>query len=82
MPRLAVRRYLEPLARAGVDVVVLGCTHYPLLRAVIEDEVRARIGPDVAVVDSAQATAADVQAFLEARGLARGRDRRARSSCG
>jgi glutamate racemase len=31
VPRLAARRYLEPLARAGVDVVVLGCTHYPLL---------------------------------------------------
>jgi glutamate racemase len=72
VPRLVVRRYLEPLARAGVDVVVLGCTHYPLLRAIIEDEVRARIGPDVAVVDSARATAADVKAFLEARGLARG----------
>jgi glutamate racemase len=71
VPALVVRRYVEPLARAGVDVVVLGCTHYPLLRAVIEGEVRARIGPDVAVVDSAHATASDVKAFLEARGLAR-----------
>jgi glutamate racemase len=71
VPRLVVRRYVEPLAKAGVDVVLLGCTHYPLLRAVIEDEVRARIGPEVAVVDSARATAADVKAFLEARGLAR-----------
>jgi glutamate racemase len=71
VPRLVVRRYVEPLAKAGVDVVVLGCTHYPLLRAVIEDEVRARIGPEVAVVDSARATAGDVKAFLEARGLAR-----------
>jgi glutamate racemase len=71
VPRLAVRRYVEPLARAKVDVVVLGCTHYPLLRAVIADEVRDRIGPDVTVVDSAHATAADVGAFLLARGLAR-----------
>jgi len=70
VPALVVRRYVEPLARAGVDVVVLGCTHYPLLRAVIEGEVRTRIGPDVAVVDSAHATASDVKAFLEARGLA------------
>src|SRR5271163_2326372 len=46
VPRLAIRRYLEPLARAGVDVVVLGCTHYPLLRDVIEAEVRAQIGTD------------------------------------
>lgn len=71
VPRLAIRRYLEPLARAGVDVVVLGCTHYPLLRELIEDEVRERIGPHVAVVDSAHATALEVRSFLHARGLAR-----------
>ena len=71
VPRLAARRYLEPLARAGVDVVVLGCTHYPLLRAVIEEEARAMIGPHVAVVDSAHAAASDVRAFLESRGLAK-----------
>ena len=71
VPRLVVRRYVEPLAKAAVDVVVLGCTHYPLLRAVIEDEVRSRIGPGVAVVDSARATADDVLSFLQARGLAR-----------
>jgi glutamate racemase len=71
VPRLAVRRYLEPLAQAGVDVIVLGCTHYPLLRELIEEEVRQRIGPDVAVVDSARATALEVRAFLEARDLAR-----------
>jgi glutamate racemase len=71
VPRLVVRRYVEPLASAGVDVVVLGCTHYPLLRGAIEAEVRAGIGPHVTVVDSAHATAADVRTFLEARGLAR-----------
>jgi glutamate racemase len=71
VPRLVVARYVAPLARAAVDVVVLGCTHYPLLRGVIEDEVHARIGPDVAVVDSAHATAVEVRAFLEARGLSR-----------
>jgi glutamate racemase len=71
VPRLVVRRYLEPLARAAVDVVVLGCTHYPLLRGVIEQEVHAGIGRHAAVVDSAHATAADVRDFLRARGLAR-----------
>lgn len=71
VPRLVVRRYVEVLASADVDVVVLGCTHYPLLRQVIEDEVRAHIGDHVAVVDSARATASDVRAFLESRGLAR-----------
>ncbi len=71
VPRLAIRRYLEPLGRAGVDVVVLGCTHYPLLRPLIEEEARARIGEGVKVVDSAHAAAADVRAFLMSRSLAR-----------
>lgn len=71
VPRLVVRRYVEVLASADVDVVVLGCTHYPLLRPVIETEIRACIGAHVAVVDSARATASDVGAFLQARGLAR-----------
>jgi glutamate racemase len=71
VPHLAVRRYLEPLARAGVDVVVLGCTHYPILRRVIEDEVRDRIGPQAAVIDSAHAAARDVGEFLSTRGLTR-----------
>ncbi len=71
VPRLAVRRYLEPLASARVDVVVLGCTHYPLLRPVIEAEARAMLGEHVRVVDSAHAAAADARAFLETRGLSR-----------
>lgn len=71
VPRLAVRRYVEPLARAGVDVVVLGCTHYPLLRKVIEDEVRDLLGPEAAVVDSAHASSLDVRDFLTARSLTR-----------
>jgi glutamate racemase len=75
VPRLAARRYLEPLAKAGVDVVVLGCTHYPLLRDVIEDEARALLGREVRVVDSARAAAADVRAFLESRKMNRDGER-------
>lgn len=71
VPRLAVRRYLEPLAAAGVDVIVLGCTHYPLLRAVIEHEARAMIGEHVRVVDSAHATASDTAELLRAQQLLR-----------
>ena len=71
VPRLVVRRYIEPLADAGVDVVVLGCTHYPLLRTIIEDEVRERIGPHVAIVDSASRAAEDARSFLQSRGLTR-----------
>lgn len=71
VPRLAARRYLEPLARAGVDVIVLGCTHYPLLFSVIEEEAKAMIGPQVTIIDSARAVAREVAHFLEARSLLR-----------
>jgi glutamate racemase len=54
------------LKRAGVDVLVLGCTHYPLLKALL-----ARvIGPDVALIDSGEATADAVRQEVEQRGLA------------
>jgi glutamate racemase len=60
VPELAVERYVTPLIRAGAGVIVLGCTHYPLLRNVIE-RVAARVaGRDVPVVDSAEATAREV----------------------
>ncbi len=69
VPRLAARRYLEALARGNVDVVVLGCTHYPLLRPVIEVEARSLMGANVRIVDSAHATAGDVKDFLQARSM-------------
>jgi glutamate racemase len=69
VPRLAIRKYLEPLARANVDALVLGCTHYPLLRPLIEEEARALL-PDVEVVDSAHATAAELATLLRSRDLA------------
>jgi glutamate racemase len=71
VPRLVVRRYLAPLGRARVDVVLLGCTHYPLLRPILEGEVRDVLGDAASVVDSAHATATEVRTFLETRGLAR-----------
>ena len=48
--------YLAPLLDAGIDTLVLGCTHYPLLRGTIEQVA----GPDVAIVDSAETTAKKV----------------------
>lgn len=50
--------YLEPLIDAGIDTLVLGCTHYPILRGTIEKVV----GEDVAIVDSAETTAQTVAA--------------------
>lgn len=53
-------QYLAPLKAAEVDTVLLGCTHYPLLSAVI----RLVMGPDVSLVSSAEETALDVYRAL------------------
>lgn len=58
VPRLAARKYLEPLAEVDVDTIVLGCTHYPLLNETIHDVAADLLGHEVVVVDSAEATAA------------------------
>lgn len=61
------REYLDPLKAAGVDTVVLGCTHYPLLTGVISFV----MGDDVTLVSSAEETAKDVYRALATRGLER-----------
>jgi len=65
VPRLAVARYVEPLIRAGARVIVLGCTHYPLLAPLITSVARDLAGEEVTVVDSALATAEDVVRFFD-----------------
>ncbi|WP_300007760.1 glutamate racemase [Pseudonocardia sp.] len=59
--------YLEPLQRARVDTLVLGCTHYPLLTGVLQ----IVMGPDVTLVSSAEETAKDLVRTLWDTGLAR-----------
>ena len=57
VPELAVRRYLEPLLSVDARVIVLGCTHYPLLKPTIT-RVAAELSQEpILVVDSAEATA-------------------------
>jgi glutamate racemase len=64
VPRLAIRRYVEPLVAANVSVIVLGCTHYPLLKHTIAEVAAELAGHFIPVVDSAEATAAAVQAWI------------------
>jgi len=71
VPEEVVRRYLAAFETRAVDTVVLGCTHYPLLRAVIESEGRAALGEALAVVDGAEATAATLERILDERELRR-----------
>lgn len=58
---LTARRYLGALKKRGIDTLVLGCTHYPLLK----DTIARFMGADVTLVDSAQETAHEVQSVLE-----------------
>ena len=58
--RRAAAGYLAPLKREGVDTVIMGCTHYPLLSGLLQLE----LGPDVVLVSSAEETAKDVYAAL------------------
>ncbi len=60
-----LRPMLDPMVEAGVDVVVLGCTHYPYLRA----EIQSYMGPGVVVIDSGVAIARRVESVLDAAGL-------------
>lgn len=67
-----VRRYLDPIFAADVashpDCLLLGCTHFPVLQAVM----RRVLDPAVAIVDSAETTARTVRRLLDERGLAAG----------
>jgi len=55
-----VKTYLAPLKEAGVDTVILGCTHYPLLKPVI----RKVLGDKVVLIDSAKQVAIEVKKIL------------------
>ena len=65
VPRLAAEQYLAPLLEEGIDTLILGCTHYPLLQEVI----REAAGGSVTLVDSGEATAAETAALLKQRGI-------------
>ncbi len=62
---LIAKSYLAPLVDAKIDTLVLGCTHYPLLKRVIG----TTVGRDVRLIDSAEETAAETAAVLADAGL-------------
>jgi len=68
--RIVVEEYLAPMLADRIDTLILGCTHYPLLKTVIADVA----GPDVALVDSAEALADAAAARLAADDLLRPAD--------
>jgi glutamate racemase len=58
--RLVAKEYLDPLINNDIDTLVLGCTHYPLLKNVIQDIV----GPKIKLIDSAESTAKEILRVL------------------
>jgi glutamate racemase len=66
--KLALKQYLQPMVDHRMGVLVLGCTHYPVLRPLIEK----MLGPQIPVIDSARLCAEDVTKRLTAQGLLRG----------
>lgn len=60
---LTARSYLGPLKDSGIDVLILGCTHYPLLKTTIQKAV----GDGVKLIDSAEETAMEIKRILHER---------------
>ena len=57
---LAVQMYLEPLIKEKIDTLILGCTHYPLLRPIIQNV----MGPEVQLIDSGAECVRDISVLL------------------
>lgn len=57
---MIVRKYLAPLKRSQIDTLILGCTHYPVLRNLIQRKIGARVN----LVDSSEAIAMQIQRHL------------------
>jgi glutamate racemase len=58
---MIIKKYLHPLKVRQIDTLILGCTHYPLLK----DKIQRKIGKKVDVIDSSKAVAKKVKAFLD-----------------
>lgn len=63
--KLIAKEYLQDLKDFGVDTVILGCTHYPLLSGVIQEV----MGEDVTLIDSGMAASLEVEDYLNGRGV-------------
>ncbi|HKP55589.1 MAG TPA: glutamate racemase [Polyangiales bacterium] len=74
VPRLAVRKYLEPLVAHDIDALLLGCTHYPLLAPLLRAELAALSSKDIPLIDSAHAIADEVAELIDSKHLGTERD--------
>lgn len=66
-----LQRYVTPLLRGGADTLVLGCTHYPFVQPLIETIVRRETDRPIAIIDTSEAVARQLQRQLVQHGLQR-----------
>lgn len=62
---MVLREYTDPLLNEGIDTLVMGCTHYPLLKNALSKI----LGPGIRLIDSAESTADEVASVLDKKGL-------------
>ena len=67
-----IRKYLAPLKNKGIDTLILGCTHYPLLKS----SIKKIMGPAVKLVDSAREVALSAKQLLDEKDIASGQNRK------
>ena len=65
MIETVAREYLEPLKESGIDTLILGCTHYPLLTEIVAEI----MGPEVTLVSAGEESAFELKRLLKAGGL-------------
>lgn len=63
--KLIAEEYLNELKDKDIDTLILGCTHYPILRDIIQEV----IGENVTLIDSGSASSVEVEAYLSGRGI-------------
>lgn len=69
--RAIAEEYLADIKKNGVDTLIMGCTHYPLLR----EEIQEIMGDKVTLIDAGAETALSAKTYIEELGLSAGRDR-------
>ncbi len=67
--RLIADEYISKLKCFNPDCIILGCTHYPLITAILSESAREILGKDVEFIDSGAEAAHEIKAFLESEGL-------------
>ncbi len=63
--RMVAMDYLSPLLSEGIDTLILGCTHYPIIKSLLAD----LVGPDIRLIDTGEECAKAVQSYLLTNGL-------------